>query len=266
MLGSIKVNYPNHPHIYVYDLGLSSFLKRDIRQKFENVTILDMPRFTPFWRSCYTWKTHILKSPLADANFYIDAGCQILRPLDGVFEKIEQNGYLLVSQGKEVLTRDIVPQEYADMLDFPNAKLDTEMVAAGLFGFKKNHAIEAVTEKVYAAALCGLCLGFSQGELWKNKGKNRTAFVRNCPKFRHDTTLLTMFVLKYIEHPIIESIENFEGNKTGKPEQLIWNIRMNYSNLEHLDAVSLSFPTKIFLKTFILAKKINLRLKGIKQI
>lgn len=260
MLGSFKANYPDHPQIYIYDLGLSAPFKKEIL-KIAHVTILDIPHFVPFWRSCYTWKTYILNTPLAESNFYIDAGCQILQPLDAVFEKIEQNGYLLVSQGPEVLTYEIVPKDYSEIFDIEDRNLNSEIIAAGLFGFKKDSSIGIVTQKLYNAGQAGLCLGFSQGELWKNKGKNRNIFIRNCLRFRHDTTLLTIFVLKYMKQAVVESIENFDGNKSGRPEQLLWNLRMNYTALEYLNILNLNIFTKIYLNLFLKAKMINLWIK-----
>jgi len=263
MLGSFEKNYPDHPHIYIYDLGISSFIKKDIL-KFKEVSIINVPHFVPFWRSCYTWKTYILNTPLADLNFYIDAGCQILRPLSEVFEKIEKNGYYLVGQGKEVFAKDITPKEYIELFEIPADKLNHEVVAAGIVGFKKNdEQIKKVTSVLYDAGVTGLSLGFSKKDLWKNKGKNKNEFLRDCLLFRHDTTLLTLFVIKYLKGATIESLDLFQGHITGDPNQLVWNLRMNYSKLDYLNTSKLSLLSQIFIYTFINAKKVKtwIRLK-----
>ena len=263
MLGSFEKNYPDHPHIYIYDLGISSFIKKDIL-KFKEVSIINVPHFVPFWRSCYTWKTYILNTPLADLNFYIDAGCQILRPLSEVFEKIEKNGYYLVGQGKEVFAKDITPKEYIELFEIPADKLNHEVVAAGIVGFKKNdEQIKKVTSVLYDAGVTGLSLGFSKKDLWKNKGKNKNEFLRDCLLFRHDTTLLTLFVIKYLKGATIESLDLFQGHITGDPNQLVWNLRMNYSKLDYLNTSNLSLLSRIFIYTFINAKKVKtwIRLK-----
>jgi hypothetical protein len=152
MIGSMKQNYPDHPHIYVYDLGLSSFCINQLKS-FENVTVLEIPRFVPFWRSCYTWKTYILKSPLADLNFYIDAGNQILKSLDGLFDKIDQNGYLLVSQGPEVSVSDITPRDYFDIFDVSHDLGNKEIIAAGIFGFKNKAFCLFYEKDIYLCVL-----------------------------------------------------------------------------------------------------------------
>lgn len=264
MLGSFEKNCPNHPHIYIYDLGISSFIKKEIL-KFNNVSIIEIPHFVPFWRSCYTWKTYILNTPLADLNFYIDAGCQILQPLDAVFEQIEKNGYYLVSQGKEVFAKDIIPTEYIELFDIESSKLDSDIIAAGLFGFKKDDVqIKNITTHLFQAGISGLCLGFSKKDQWKNKGKNKNIFLRNCNLFRHDTTVLTLLIIKYFNNPTVQKIELFDGQKSNNPDQLIWNLRMNYNELECIMYEKLSFISNVLLRIFIQSKKLRLWAKGIK--
>lgn len=261
-LGSIKTKYPEHPPIYIYDLGLSSLFKKEL-SRIEHVSIVTLPEFESFWRSCYTWKTYILNQPLADLNFYIDAGTEVLKPLDDIFNKIEKNGYALISQGPEVSMRDITPTDYVETFDLDPTLLNNEIIAAGIFGFSRHSAlIQNITRKLYSVGQNGLCLGFSKNEQWKNKGKNKNLFVRHCDKFRHDTTMLSILVWKYITNPIIEPIEHFDGKKSGNPDQYLWSIRMNYSDLTYLYTFKLSLSTRIYLKLFLLAKKINSSVKS----
>jgi hypothetical protein len=261
-LGSIKARYPEHPPIFVYDLGLSSFLKKEISQ-IPGVSVISLPQFVPFWRSCYTWKTYILNQPLADLNFYIDAGTELLQPLDTLFDSIEKNGYLLVSQGHEVTMKDITPTDYIETFDLDASVLSHEIIAAGIFGFNAHSdIIRNITRKLYAVGQMGLCLGFSEKEQWKNKGKNANAFVRQCERFRHDTTMLSVLVWKYLAHPIIEPIEHFDGKKSGHPQQYLWSVRMNYSTLTYLHYFKLGYMTRAFIALFLYAKKLNALVKS----
>jgi len=265
-IGSIKVHYQNHPTIYVYDLGLNFLFKKEITQ-IEGVKILEIPKFTNHWRSCYTWKTYILNTPIADLNFYIDSGCQILKPLDEIFEKINTQGYLFVSQGKEVLMKDITPLEYLGLLDIDNEILNNEVVAAGIFGFKNNSKIKEITSKLYDSGLSGLCLGFSKNEQWKNKGVNKNDFVRDCKMFRHDTTLLSLFIYKNQNQYIIEDIDNFSGDKDTKEGQILWNMRMNYSSLDYVynrysENLIVHSINRVYIFIFMILKKINKCIKS----
>ena len=132
------------------------------------------------------------------------------------------------------------------------------MITAGIIGFKKdNIEIKKVLSYLYQAGVSGMCLGFSTKDQWKNKGKNKNDFVRNCSIFRHDTTLLTLFVIKYLNQPLIESVDLFKGEISGNPDQLIWNLRLNYSQLKYLDTSKMSLASKMFFFTFIAAKKIK---------
>ncbi len=260
LIGSLKANYPNHPTLYVYDLGLNSIYKKQLIEL--GIELRTVPPFVDHWRSCYTWKTYILKTPLARLNFYIDAGCQILKSLDALFDSIDTQGYVLVSQGHDVLLGEVTPDSYFNIFDVDGEFKKKEVIAAGLFGFKKGHEdIEKVTHGLYDAGTMGLCLGFSKGELWKNKGKNKNLFVRDCDKFRHDTTVISLLVYKHIQNPVIESVELFSGEQTGKDSQYLWNLRMNYSNLQYASTLPLSQATRAMLWAFMKAKRINRLIK-----
>lgn len=259
LIGSIKSNYPEHPAIFVYDLGLFPTFRKEL-EGMGRVTVLNMPHFVPFWRSCYTWKTHILNTPLADLNLYLDAGCQVLRPLDEMFGEIEARGYLAISQGSELKMRSYTPKEYIPLFDIDESILNKEIMTAGIFGFKKGDKIMSITEKLYQAGVAGLCLGFSKEEQWKNKGVNKNNFVRKCPAFRHDTTLLSLFLLKEIPELKVTSVDKFSAHRTGE-NQLIWNMRLNYGKLEHLKPQL--FLNKIFVFFFLYFKRINNRIKRI---
>ncbi len=262
-LGSIDKNYPNHPDVYVYDLGLFSTFKKEL-ESIPWVHLMEMPHFVPHWRSCYTWKTYALNTPLSELNLYLDAGCQVLQSLDPLFEKINTQGYLAVSQGPAVRIKDITPADYVERFFLPKDKLDSEIIAAGLFGFKKDPAIKAVTEKLYQAGINKDCLGFSQAELWKNKGLNKTEFVRDCKMFRHDTTMLSIFLYANIPDLIVEPAEHFSNVKENSPTQYLWSFRMNYKNLEYLHEIHKSLWSKInrvYVHLFIFLKSISNTIK-----
>jgi len=237
-IGSIKTNYPNHPPLFIYDLGISSILRSRI-EKIERVTILSVPHFTEHWRSCYTWKTYILDTPLARLNFYIDAGTEVLRPLDSLFTKIDQNGYLAVSQGHEITMGTITPPEYFSIFNLETEEVQNkEVIAAGIFGFKNETNISSITDLFFKAGKDGLCIGFSKAEQWKNKGVNSNTIVRNCDRFRHDTTVLSLLLYAHIQDIQIEPLELFDGRINGNPDQYLWSVRMNFSTLTYAKRIA----------------------------
>ncbi|MEI8061977.1 MAG: hypothetical protein WCG97_01640 [bacterium] len=268
MLGSMEINFPQHPDVYVYDLGLFYTLRKELGS-IPWVHVLDIPHFAPHWRACYTWKTYILNNPLADLNFYMDAGCEVLRPLDPLFEKIDNNGYIAVSQGKEVTMKDVTPMSYFKMYELDEKFKDAEIIAAGLFGFKKDSIATTVTQKLYEAGVKGLCLGYSIKDQWKNKGVNKTDVVPDCTIFRHDTTMISVILYKYVPNLIIEPIESFSGSLVGKEYgQYLWNYRLNFSKLKLTNTTLLhkkfslfASINRIFIKIFLVLKAINRMIK-----
>jgi hypothetical protein len=236
LLTSIKVNYPNHPPIYVYDLGLFYTFRKEL-EMIEGVTVIPMPHFCPHWRACYTWKTYIFAHPLADLNFYLDAGCQVLKPLDQDFKIIEDDDILLIDQGQTFA--DIVPKSYQEMFALGNEFDDLTMIHAGIIGFKKTPTTGEIFTKIYAAAIAGLALGFSPGDSWRNKGKDKNIFVRDCRLFRHDLTLVNIFFRKYWPHVTIQSLDIYHGGLLNIPEQRIWHIRLNWKIIPNMSITQL---------------------------
>lgn len=266
LIGSIKANYPEHPKIYVYDLGLFPTFAHELHS-IPGVEVIKMPKFCSFWRACYTWKTYIFTKPFTDISLYLDAGTQVLRPLDEVFALIERDGYLAI--GQIIPCYLTTPKEYIATLSINESHLKKEVVTAGMFGFSRHHAdIQKVIEAVHNAALSGLCLGFSQTEQWKNKDPNKTLFVRDCGIFRHDTTLLSIFLHKIIPNAKITDLSLF-SNERHAGKHFIWNLRLLYSSLEYYSPVYtgskkniITFANRIYIQIFFIIKKLSKIIKG----
>ena len=248
LLTSIKVNYPNHPPIYVYDLGLFYTFRKELEQ-IEGVKVISMPHFCPHWRSCYTWKTYIFAHPLADLNFYLDAGCQVLRPFDEDFETIDKNDYLALDIG--VSLDDLIPSEYKNIFSVPETHGRLAGVSAGIFGFKNTEQINQILIKVYDAAKAGLALGFSPDNLWRNKRKDKNIFIRICKFFRHDQSLLNLFLrLHFGNSLIVLSHDNYDSvSKSKLPTQKIWHCRLQARTIEY-SQIDLLHPDSKFNLNF----------------
>lgn len=235
-LTSIKLNYPDHPRIYVYNLGLLPIFREEIKA-IENVELVAMPHFCNHWRSCYTWKTYIFSHPIARNNFYLDAGCQVLGDFGEDFDTIEREEVLLIDQGQSFGA--VVPDSYKEIFDLPESINNLETFA-GTLGFKDTLRNKRIFGKVYNAAIAGLALGFSSNDAWRNRGKDKNIFVRDCTIFRHDLTLLNIFFRKEFEDRlIVYPVDKYHGRRLNSPLQKIWQIRLNYSYLEHLNIKSL---------------------------
>lgn len=232
LLTSIKINYPEHPPIYVYDLGLFYTFREEL-EMIDGVTVIPMPHFCLHWRSCYAWKTYIFAHPIADLNLYLDAGCQVLQSLNKDFDIIEKNDYLAVDVG--VTLDDLLPNDYKIMFSVPSEYDKLSGISAGIFGFKNTGTMTQLLSKSYSAAFAGLSLGFSPDNLWRNKGKDRTTFIRQCKFFRHDQSLLNLFFRLQFGHlPTVLSEENYSNsNKNNVPTQRIWHSRLQAKRLDY---------------------------------
>lgn len=269
LLGSIKTNYPNHPDVYVYDLGLSKTFIKEL-ESIPWVHICYVPHFVPHWRICYTWKTYIFNNPIAESNFYLDAGNQILKPLDDIFTKIETNGYLFASAGDSTKNRDLIPKDYIRIFDVDEEKLNEGILTAGIFGFSnKNKEIKKFTDVLFDCGKAGLCLGFSKTEQWKNKGVNKNIFIRDAKLFRHDNSLFCLLVSKLLPNAIIENVEHFDSKFSGKESQYVWNLRLNYKKLDYVhtdlgqsSSIWIRTINKIYLSSFFMLKELNRIIKG----
>lgn len=237
LLTSIKANYPDHPPIYVYDLGLFSIFRKEL-SLVEGVTVVPMPHFCPHWRSCYTWKTYIFKHPPADLNFYIDAGCQILQPLEQDFRIIDKENLLLI----DISCRfdELVPVEYRSIFNTGDGFNSLPTMHAGIIGFKKTPEVSHMFELIYDAAVVGLALGFSPDNAWRNKGKDKNPFVRNSLLFRHDQTLLNLFYRICFSDSIpFQPIHSYSGEKNNNPDHRVLHLRLTWKFLPYTDITAL---------------------------
>ena len=267
LIGSIKKNYPNHPTIYVYDLGLLKLFV-GVLKNIKDVKVLSIPHFVPYWRACYTWKTYILANPIAKQNFYMDAGCQVLLPLDEIFDQIDSVGHFVVQQQAKLDW--IVPLEYRNWITVDPVYYDRNCLTAGIVGFKNESTITPVLKKLYDMACSGLCLGFSQIDARRNTGVNKTAFVRNCRLFRHDTTLWSMLYRQAFgdqhDTKVDESGVFVLSSKDGR--QLIKNLRLNFLTLDFVNSIYWGDKTRethtfldMYIGMYLILKRINLGFK-----
>lgn len=253
LIGSIENNYPNHPPIYVYDQGLFPLFKKELAKR-KNVTVVPIPAFCPHFRACYTWKPYIFAHAPARLNLYMDAGYEVLKPLDAVFKSIEKNDYFVVGQGLPL--ENTVPLEYKTLFPIEERFYKETYITAGFWGFKIGSKVDGVIKTLYDAAIAGLCLGFSPVEFWRNKGKNKNQFVRNCNLFRFDTSIFSLIMRKELKDFIVEPREKYDSGKIlNDVLQITYNARL--TNVKNENIVTKTFFARNFIYLFILLKKIK---------
>src|SRR5205823_4106936 len=146
----------------------------------------------------------------AESIFYLDAGATVLRSLEPALAQIAELGYFLVSQGNAL--RDIVPPDYFELyrLDAPLA--DRPYVAAGIIGFRTTGEFwDSVVVPTYEDCIAGRSLGFSEGDLRRNRGlaREESPIVRDCLNFRWDQTVLNVHLAKEMPNAVVASIDEY---------------------------------------------------------
>jgi hypothetical protein len=116
MIGSIyRYNYYDVESILVYDLGLSETHKREL-SNMKKVVLCEIEQTNPdiisdirtsetrYVKGLFSWKPVVLKDALDKYPYvlYLDAGTTIMKPLNGVFKHIKQNGYLFFDCGHSI--------------------------------------------------------------------------------------------------------------------------------------------------------------------
>jgi hypothetical protein len=104
-------------------------------------------------------------------------------------------------------------------------------VTAGILGFRtKSSFFGDVIMPTYEAASNGFSLGFSAGEEQKygvGIDKLDQPIVRDCRLFRHEQTLLNIFLCRTLKRPHVNDLYKYGGWKSphDHPEQVFWNHR-----------------------------------------
>ncbi len=233
LVGSILKRSPGLKAIYVYDLGLTAFQRFQFKG-IPGVTLKKVPPFVKHWRQCWSWKPWIWLNTPANNLMFLDAGTEVLRDLSEIAECVLANEYFLVSQYETSenghTLSDIVPSGYYQEFGLDTSVSKNPVVAGGIVGFKtSSEFFHKVITGTYELVIKGYNLGWSEHELWRNKGINQLEdpAVRDCPYFRHDQTLLNLLLYKYIENPVIQPVNKYGGfhSPQDHPEQVIWNSR-----------------------------------------
>jgi hypothetical protein len=207
LLGSLNLNWPAHPPVLVYDIGLDAFTLQRLEEN--RIPIRKVPPFCPHWRQHYTWKLWCLNDAPARNVLWMDSGMVVLRPLDEIVHAIEQLGYF-VTANYELLDWEAsieacngcgVPET------FRNGKLT---LPATLMGFRKSGVTLEILQQALAVALV-------------EKHIAATEITH-----RHDQAILSLLLYKYLKNVVIADGALYLGSLFGSaspaqvPGQKIW--------------------------------------------
>lgn len=149
LLGSLNCNWPDHPPVRVYDIGLDLGTINTLKEN--NIDVVPVPPFCPHWRKHFAWKIWCWNDAPARDILWMDAGMVVLRPMDEIFEAIDKMGYFVVPT-YHLLTENASLNACQGCGVEPSFR-DGKMTLAGTFiGFRKEGNICGILEEALSIA------------------------------------------------------------------------------------------------------------------
>lgn len=216
LLGSLESNWPSHPPVVVYDLGLPISVVDSLESR--NVEVRKVPEFCPHWRQHFTWKIWCWNNIDAESFLWIDAGVVVLSSLDEVFPHIKSTGYLVVPNYR-LLVEEASEEACVGCDVDPSFREGKTTLAGGFIGFDKtNELILLILDKAMELALV------------------ENNIRATDPKHRHDQALISLLIYKNIQSPLMLDGNIYLGGPSPilVPGQKVWACRtgMNKSDIE----------------------------------
>ena len=141
LVGSANANWPGHPPILAYDLGMTEETVALLTKA--GVEVRRVPEFCPHWRKYYIWKIWCCCDAPADRYLWLDAGIYVLRPLPEAFVALDRLGYYVQPNGFSLGDTACQPlQHYFSDLKFD----EVPVINGGLHGFDKTRAAPLLDE------------------------------------------------------------------------------------------------------------------------
>jgi hypothetical protein len=150
LLGSLNLNWPDHPHVRVYDLGLGDETLRILDGN--KIEVVKVPKFCSHWRQHFTWKIWCWNDAPAAEILWMDAGIVVIRPLDEVFLAIDNIGYFVVPTYHPLVENasESACKGCGVDLGFRDGKVT---LAGGFIGFKKEGKIQQILNESLSISL-----------------------------------------------------------------------------------------------------------------
>lgn len=245
LIGSIHANnFDQLGEIAVFDLGLNIKQVRHIN-RIKKVKIYKLERKNPEIKKnlgWFAWKPVIIKQAIECYPYvlYVDAGTTILKPLDHLFNYIENNQYFICTIGNEWIdgawrhpicwgTTPFVRKVFK--LDEPDNQwiLSQEFVMGGVIGVTRQ-GFEQVIKELYEYSKD--MRYFKDAKDFKDETLTADGFVSG----RHDQTLLS--ITAYLKRLKIFKVDYTQGNAIILPSKELENRENSFYITWHPDFVS----------------------------
>jgi hypothetical protein len=182
LLGSLTLNWPHHPPVLVYDLGMDEETLAVLQEN--RIEVRKVPAFVPHWRRHFTWKIWCWNDAPARDVLWLDAGVVVLQPADELFDVIARIGYF-INPTYYLLSDTATEAACVGCGVEPEFRNHKMTFAGGVVGFRK--------EGVFADILS-----------WALQIASVEEYIRSTiPLGRHDQAILSLLIYKHIPNPIM---------------------------------------------------------------
>jgi hypothetical protein len=203
LMGSLNLNWPDHPPVRVYDLGLEDETLAALAAA--GITVVRVPAFVPHWRKHFAWKIWCWNEAPARDVLWIDAGAVVLKPLPEVFTAIERLGYFVGPSNQRLIEEASV--DSCEGCGVPPEFREGKMSVAGtIVGFRKEGTVGTLVEEALVVASTERYIAASE------------------PRHRHDQAVLSLLIYKHIGDPLMVDGLVYFGWESPKqtPGQKVW--------------------------------------------
>jgi hypothetical protein len=184
-----RTSRPILQEILVYDLGLAKWQKWAL-DKLDLVTVVAFPEhlkdiYPGFMDPIqFAWKTYLWLNlqERAEYGFYIDAGIEILQPLQPALDVIKNQGILIV-EDPDWTTGTMTHQKCIEIMQASTQELDRMMLCAGIVGVSQKGPYKELFKEAFEYAKIPDCI---RGP--RKKGPNQ---------HRQDQSLLSILSARY---------------------------------------------------------------------
>lgn len=149
-VGALNLNWPGHPPLLIYDLGLEPQTVSLLHQ--HAIATRKVPAFCPHWHRHNTWKLWCLADAPARELLWMNVDLLALRPLDEAFEAVAARGHFLVGNG-ELLEWEASFAACRGCGLPPEFRRGKPALAGALVGVDKTGRQRQVLDEALAAAL-----------------------------------------------------------------------------------------------------------------
>jgi hypothetical protein len=214
LIGSLRLNWPAHPRVLVYDLGLDADVLGALARV--GVEVRKVPAFCPHWRKHFTWRSWCLLDVPAETYFWLDAGTCVLRPSPEVFESGDRLGYFCCTNHWPVDSTLSLPQRRALNVSEQESRAMVS-INAGVHALRK--------------ADKGLWILRRFSEIAMVEGNMAPAD----PWHRHDQPLLTVLFHQAFGSPLFGDFKTYAGWESPREvaNQAIWVHRTRMKSADH---------------------------------